>query len=285
MYVQKKMNTVKIPKIIMQTWKNNKLPEHWQASQDSIRKYMPDWHYVLMTDEMNRKFIKQHFPDFLPYYDNFPYNIQRADAIRYAWLYIMGGVYVDCDFEFLTNIDSLFYEDHDLYLVDSPHNNKVITNAFMAAKPGNLLWLTMIEDMKQGCTIARLEKHLHVMYSTGPMALTNVIKYSQASYHLLPAIHLNPYTVCDTQYDNPHAWTRPLGGSSWVGGATKFYHWIYCNGYSALLWTIVITVVLTVIVIVTYLTTVLAPSTSGKVGIEQSRSLDSQGNRGSTGST
>jgi mannosyltransferase OCH1-like enzyme len=37
-----------------------------------------------MTDELNRKFIIDYFPSFLPYYDAFPYPIQRADAIRYA---------------------------------------------------------------------------------------------------------------------------------------------------------------------------------------------------------
>jgi mannosyltransferase OCH1-like enzyme len=87
-----------IPKLIMQTWKTNELPDKWKPTQLSINRYMSDWKYILMTDEMNRNFIIHHFPNFLPYYDAFPYPIQRADAIRYAWLYVHGGLYLDCDF-------------------------------------------------------------------------------------------------------------------------------------------------------------------------------------------
>ena len=43
----------RLPKIIMQTWKNKDLPEKWKKSPLSITKYMPDWEYVLMTDEDN----------------------------------------------------------------------------------------------------------------------------------------------------------------------------------------------------------------------------------------
>jgi mannosyltransferase OCH1-like enzyme len=92
---------VHIPKIIMQTWKNNILPDEWKVSQTSIYKYMSSWKYILLNDDDNRNFIIKHFPDFLSYYDKFPYNIQSADAIRYCWLYINGGLYIDCDYEFL----------------------------------------------------------------------------------------------------------------------------------------------------------------------------------------
>ena len=71
---------VKIPKIIMQTWIDNDIPKKWKCSPESIKKVMPDWEYVLMTDTDNRKFVKKHFPSFLKYYDRFPHNIQKADA-------------------------------------------------------------------------------------------------------------------------------------------------------------------------------------------------------------
>ena len=130
-----KMVAVSIPRIIMQTWKTEELPEQWKSTQESIRKHMPHWEYVLMTDEMNRKFVEQHFPSFLPYYDAFPYPIQRADAIRYCWLYIHGGLYLDCDFELQGPLDELFTADSDLFLLASSNATSVITNGFMASKP------------------------------------------------------------------------------------------------------------------------------------------------------
>jgi len=110
-------NKVKIPLIIMQTWKNDSIPLHWRPSKEGILKNMPHWKYILMTDEDNRKFCEKHFPDFLPYYDAFEYPIMRADAIRYMHLYIHGGLYIDLDIEVKKALDPLFYEDHDLYFV------------------------------------------------------------------------------------------------------------------------------------------------------------------------
>src|SRR5437762_1813333 len=108
-----------IPRRIMQTWKTKNVPEHWKPSPLSIRQHMPDWEYTLMTDEDNRKFVAEHFPDFLPYYDRFPYPIQRADAIRYCWLYIHGGVYLDLDTVVQKSLEPLFEDGGDLFLVAS----------------------------------------------------------------------------------------------------------------------------------------------------------------------
>src|SRR5579872_6289874 len=107
-----------IPRKIMQTWKTSVVPQKWEPSVKSIKKYMSGWNYTLMTDEDNRKFVQQWFPDFLPYYDKFPHNIQRADAIRPMWLYIHGGLYLDLDIELLGPLDSLF-QAGDLFLVPS----------------------------------------------------------------------------------------------------------------------------------------------------------------------
>lgn len=228
----KKMS-VKIPKIIMQTWKTTNLPDKWQPSQNSIRKYMPSWTYILMTDDMNFEFIKKYFPDFVDFYNKFPYPIQKADAIRYCWLYVHGGLYIDCDFELLEPLDLLFYDDSDTYLVPSSNNNKVYTNSIMASKPGNKLWLEMIEYMKtsfKNSLIISIDKHLLIMKTTGPMALTSVVnKSDKLRSIILDPQKINPYSICDKVYNKRGAMVRPLEGSSWVGTSGFFYQWCYCN--------------------------------------------------------
>lgn len=241
-----------IPKLIMQTWKNTELPDEWKSSPISIKKYMPDWTYILMTDNMNRKFIKQHFPAFLTTYDTFPYPIQRADAIRYAWLYVNGGIYIDCDFELLAPLDELFVEEHDLYLLESANTPGVLTNMFMASKPKNQLWLDMIEDMSKPPGIYAIEKHLLIMNTTGPMALTRVMKRTKHKYKQLPNTKVNPYTLCDTEYNNPSSLTKPLPGSSWVGPAAKLYHVCYCQGMPIIGWVLVVVVIILTIVSIMY---------------------------------
>lgn len=217
-----------IPMLIMQTWKTTDLPDKWKPTQISINKYMSDWQYVLMTDDMNREFILQHFPDFIPYYDSFPYPIQRADAIRYAWLYINGGLYFDCDFELLASLEELFLEDHDLFLLASSNTPDIITNGFIAAKPGNKVFLEMMEEMKKPAGFSAIERHLLVMNTTGPLAFNRVVKRLGVPYKLLPSSKINPYTICDKEYNKPYTLMRPLEGSSWVGGAASIYHWCYC---------------------------------------------------------
>ena len=240
---------VVIPKLIMQTWKTNELPDKWKPTQTSINKYMSDWDYILMTDEMNRAFVAQYFPDFLKYYDAFPYSIQRADAVRYCWLYLNGGLYFDCDFEVLNTLDELFVEDHDLFLLASSNTPDIITNGFIAAKPGNKVFLEMIEEMKKPAGFSSIERHLLVMNTTGPLAFNRVIKRTNVPYKQLPSAKINPYTICEKEYNKPNALMKPLEGSSWVGDAASVYQWCYCQSNYFLLYGITIFIILTLTVL------------------------------------
>lgn len=250
---------VKIPKIIMQTWKSKELPEKWKPSQLSIEKYMPDWEYVLMTDEDNREFIKNYFPDLLEIYDNFPYPIQRADTIRYCWLYINGGLYLDCDFELLDSLNKLFESDDELFFVASSNTKNVITNGFMASVPHHPFWLTMIDFIKQKPPFyITFDKHYHVMETTGPMALTRSIKKFKPSYKVLDSEQINPYNMCEVIYDlpmdklelKPNALMRPLEGSSWVSGTGEIYQWCYCNSNTIAIWITVLVLLIALIIFI-----------------------------------
>lgn len=53
--------------------------------------------HFLWTDATARLFMQTHYPSFLPTYDSYEYNIQRADAIRYFVLHRYGGIYMDLD--------------------------------------------------------------------------------------------------------------------------------------------------------------------------------------------
>ena len=234
---------VVIPKIIMQTWKTKELPEKWKPSQISIEKYMVGWKYILMTDEMNREFVEGYFPSFLSYYDGFPYPIQRADAIRYCWLYINGGIYLDCDFELLGPLDELFLEDNELFLLASSNTPKVITNGFIAAKPGNKVFLDMLEEMKKAPGLYSMERHLLVMNSTGPLAFNRVVRRNNIPFKQLPSEKLNPYTLCEKEYNKPNTLMRPLEGSSWVGGAAVLYQWCYCLSINEINYLLIIGIV------------------------------------------
>ena len=208
-----------IPKIIMQTWKNENIPDKWSESPLSIRKHMPDWKYVLMTDDDNRRFVAEHFPDFLDTYDSFEYPIQRADAIRACWLYVNGGVYMDLDFVIKRPLDDLFESDCQAYFVSSGNISSSKTNSFMASKPGCMIWIEYIEEMKKKAPNWAFGKHFKVMSTTGPMALTRVLNKTSSVYGNLPASLVMPCSVCQINNGQIHvpddAYLSPLVGGSW----------------------------------------------------------------------
>ena len=238
--------TVKIPKIVMQTWKTDEVPDHWKASQRGIKRHMADWEYHLMTDEDNRAFVQMYFPDFLETYDEFEYGIMRADAIRYMWLYVNGGVYMDLDIMLIKPIDELFYEDKEVYLAPSGNYSSYYTNAFMASKPKVRMWLSCLAEMKKPYQFWQVGKHLKVMATTGPLMLTRVVNYksrNKATYTKLPGELLITCTVCDEKpCDRNHGYARTLDGSSWVATDTKAM--IFCSCH----WKEIVIVVIIVLI-------------------------------------
>jgi mannosyltransferase OCH1-like enzyme len=235
---------VKIPKEVFQTWKTNIIPQHWAESPKAIMNLMPDWHYTLMTDEDNRKFVEENFPDFLQYYDAFDHNIMRADAIRYMWLYKIGGIYLDLDMQVMKPLDELFYEDKDIYVVSSGNFGNFYTNAFMASKPGVKLWLDCIERMKQPYSMLAMGKHLKVMTKTGPMMFTKAVKKSTNSRYEMPAKLITSCDVCSPKPCNiENGYMRILQGSSWVEADTQVYTWCTCNSGKIFVMILVIVVI------------------------------------------
>lgn len=244
-------NNVSIPKIIMQTWKTHEVPDHWKISPQSIKEKMPDWQYVLMDDNDNRAFVEKYFPDFLPYYDAFPHSIQRADAVRYCWLYIYGGLYQDLDFEVLHRMDSLFTASHGIFLVKSGNIGSYFTNSFMASVKNHPFWLEVIEEMKKPLPWWVIGKHFTVMCSTGPLMLSRVVNKTKSVVGILPARRIMACNICDLKCDVGDAFLRPLEGSSWIGFDTMIYNFFLCH-WRKLVFSVIYLLILLIIIWLLY---------------------------------
>jgi mannosyltransferase OCH1-like enzyme len=268
-----KARTVKIPMIIMQTWKTKDIPKHWQAGPQAIQKFMPDWKYHLLTDSENDTFVKRYFPDFWSVFSTFEYPIQRADAIRYMWFYVHGGIYLDLDLEIVKPLDDLFYEERDLYVVRSSFMENVYTNAFIGAKPRLRVMLQCLEDMRAPYAAWHVGKHLKVVNSTGPNMFTKAISNIKAQSLLkvqnkeergerilpgdrfevaeLPSHLIIACSICDPKpCCSEGGYCRTLGGSSWSGDDTNLLTFAYCNRYAlgSLLLLVIFIIVVTVFI-------------------------------------
>lgn len=219
---------VTIPKIIYQSWKTHEVPPKWASSPESIKCHMSDWKYVLFNDEENRNLVEKYFPDFLPYYDSFPHNIQRADAARYCFLYIFGGLYLDLDYEVNRNLSPLFASG-DIFLVCSGNVSSYYTNSVMASKPRHPFWLEVIEEMKQPEKWWYIGKHFQVMEQSGPLMLSRVTRKTKHVISVLPKRLVIPCSICNLNCSTCESYLRPLIGCSWISYDTMFYNFWLCH--------------------------------------------------------
>lgn len=218
-----------IPKLIHLTWKNKVIPDKWKDTIPAWQKLMPGWKIVLWTDEDNRNYIERNHPYFLETYDNFQYNIQRADAIRCFILRDFGGIYSDMDILPIKNIEP--YLDNvsaDAILVYSG-NVDTYTNSFMASSPNGNFWDLLIEEMMNGeIPWYAIVKHTYIMETTGPGLLNRIARSYLGVIANLPREVFMAYNIDNHHEYKEHAALFPLQGSSWLNPAEiVFYRTVF----------------------------------------------------------
>ena len=173
-----------IPRILHQTWKSESPPRQFKKLMNTWKKYHPLWKHILWTDDMNRAFIKDKFPDFIATYDGYKENIQRVDAVRYFILRHYGGVYIDLDFECLRNIEPLLENESCVLGKESDehcciHNKEmIISNAFMACTPNHAFIKMLCEELyNRNSTLQH--RNNNILESTGPFMVTRVFQQFQ----------------------------------------------------------------------------------------------------------
>jgi mannosyltransferase OCH1-like enzyme len=162
-----------VPKIIFQTWKSHTvIPDNFRYWSNTWKLHHPDYEYILWDDADNRAFMADNFAWFLPTFDGYPKNINRADAVRYFFLYYYGGIYADMDFECLRPIDSLLTTDASVILgrMDTKNANHSIPNAIMISKPRDPFWIYVFQQLVRNKGSASVEA------TTGPIMLYEAVQ-------------------------------------------------------------------------------------------------------------
>lgn len=237
--------TTEVPRVIMQTWETEQVPEKWVASPISYSKKMNEWLHILLTDADRLEFTETFFPDLVETYKKLPYPVMKADMIRYMWLYVVGGLYTDLDYMIKRDLSPLF-SDGSLFLVYSPSRAfgmRSVANSFMACKPGNPVWLTVLKKLKERADNPpwwSITKHFKILGTTGPMLLQDALDEGMTEYTLLPTKFIHPCTTCDMETANGNAygrnecntsqaWVVQLEGKSWHGIDSTIFNFVYCN--------------------------------------------------------
>ena len=238
---------MKIPRVIFRTWKTKVVPDKWSSSTTSLQRYASEYTTFLYTDEENRELVKIYFPEYLGLYDSFDRTIYRVDMVRYIWLYVNGGIYMDLDLELIKPLDSLFSSDAELYLAKTPAGG--YTNAFMASAPGCQFWLKCLETIKwrwdNPCIYAVGD--LKVLWTTGPGMVTAVAEEHNEQFITLPKLLAHPCSVCDKYLERDtsteYSYFKELKGSSWTNPSTEVVYFCMCR------WDVILAVVLLLVVV------------------------------------
>lgn len=232
----------KIPRIIHQTWKTEELPPQWAEVREGCARLMPDYEYMLWTDAISREFIEKEYPWFLPTFDAYPHNIQRADAIRYFVLHKYGGVYMDLDIGCQKRLDSLLR--FDLIL---PKTIPVgVSNDLMFSVPGHSFMDLLIRSLNK-FNHRFFTHYATVMFSTGPMFVSTLHRvFASVHEKVAPSdaqqpgrgfqgIRVLPKSLYGKNLEPdqvPDSFFVHMYGSSWHAGDAGFLIFLRKNGYA-----------------------------------------------------
>lgn len=129
----------KIPKIIWQTMKTNRVPLLMKDYIDSWIDKNPEYEYRFYDDEDIKKFLKTNFPQYFEGYKKIKYGASKADLWRYLIIYKYGGVYADMDCECINPLREWVKPSAEY--VTQLGINKDICQWLIISTPGNPIFL------------------------------------------------------------------------------------------------------------------------------------------------
>jgi len=131
-----------IPKIIIQTWKDNEIPIIYKDNVENIKKLNCEYEYIFFTDNDIEKFLKINYYNYYEIYCKLPFKIQKIDFFRYIVLYHYGGFYLDIDYKPIIGFDDNLLTNKCIFPIDTIINEeKYNINRYKLFKENNMNFL------------------------------------------------------------------------------------------------------------------------------------------------
>ena len=128
-----------IPKIIHFIWIGNNISEKYLEYIETWIRYHPHYHFCLWNDKNIPKLVNQEL------FDNATDYAMKVDILRYEIIYFLGGIYIDCDFLCIKNIDDLI---NNLDNFCSRESKEFITNAIFGFVREHTFLYNVIQNLK-----------------------------------------------------------------------------------------------------------------------------------------
>lgn len=178
----------KIPKVMHFVWyQDTDVPKIFRQVLGTWKKLHPDWKVFLWTQHECEMLIREHYSWFYEHFLNYPWMIQRIDAVRYFIIYHFGGLASDIDMAAKRNmnplIENYINNGYDVILLPSVMDIMGgLANGFTVAAPKNHFHSKVIRNLMNP-TVSNLAKytwwfnpakrHSWIMLSAGPRFITN----------------------------------------------------------------------------------------------------------------
>lgn len=215
-----------IPKIIMQYGSEKK---YHRTSKDSVERTMSEWEYHYLTESDASTIIKENFPNYIDVFEKLSTEKMKSSFFAYAWLYLNGGVYLDANYEILKSLDSLFYNESELYFATNPDVLHQVLPDFLASKPKCKFWLDMMNEVKNSSPPFWAKgSYLQSEKRTGSEVLTSALHKSRNQYIVISPEILNKCGVCASA-PSGDGYLRRLDHSMGETYDEKVINFCYCN--------------------------------------------------------
>lgn len=132
-----------IPNILFQIYMyyTGKIPDY---IFDGIKTYAPNYKHIIFNELDAKQFLTLYFHKrIIERFNNLKLGAHKADLLRYCYLYIYGGVYIDIKTLFIKPLDEIFTNKSYFYTCIESLNG-VMYNGILASKPRNILFLKLI---------------------------------------------------------------------------------------------------------------------------------------------
>jgi mannosyltransferase OCH1-like enzyme len=228
-----------IPKIIHQIWLGCPIPINAVILSDKIKELNKEWDFKLWTDQ-NIDFIDINLRNKILNIKNFGV---QSDILRYLILEKYGGIYFDCDFLPIKNLDNLLRGTNFVAGICNPDetDRPLIANGLIAATVNHKILqkinLTINTKIEFYSTI---NNQIDIFNNTGPTFFTNeIVQYLKIfpNEHIViyPSSYFYPINYRKRHFINsklikrftfPETYLIHLWNASWFENKISFLSYI-----------------------------------------------------------
>ena len=189
--------------ILHQTWYTQD-DSQYQENIDSWALYMPEYDRKVYVNDEIEATIKRLVPWHYETVSKFNFLIEKIDFLRYALLWVYGGLYLDMDMKCLHRVE---LEPGVNIGVQTSFDRNIVSNEFMSASEPQLdVWTDIMNYI-----VHNYSHKKYIPYNTGGDALSAFFKLNRSKYNNITFLQPTFYDhTADGTWRQEHDYTQYL---------------------------------------------------------------------------